>query len=209
MNKLTIFERGGKLWADSRQVAAMVEKRHGDLLRDIRVYVNAMEKNNESKNGLVDSDGRKIASVDFFIESTYIDDKGQERPCFLCSKMGCEMIGNKLTGAKGIQFTATYVSQFNAMEQAIKLERFTEPYHYPAKSTSAGEVASLLTATDRPMIAQRSPGWKRAAQTELTLKHFGIPVIEDFVEKPPQQFTFSDMSTNTAALPPNRTDLMN
>lgn len=209
MNKLTIFERGGKLWTDSRQVAAMVEKQHKNLVRDIRGYVTILQKTNAPKIGEVESNGLNFEPVDFFIESTYIDDKGQERPCFLCSKLGCDMIANKLIGEKGVLFTAAYVSQFSAMEHAIKQERFTEPYHYPAKSTSAGEVASLLTATDRPMIAQRSPGWKRAAQTELTLKHFGIPVIEDFVEKPPQQFTFSDMSTNTAALPPNRTDLMN
>lgn len=209
MEKLTIFERNGKLWTDSREVAAMVGKQHFHLVRDIRGYIAVMEKSGESKNGLSDSGVRNFAPSDFFIESTYINEQNKEMPCFLCSKLGCEMVANKLTGAKGIQFTATYVSQFNAMEHAIKQERFTEPYHYPAKSTSAGEVASLLTATDRPMIAQRSPGWKRAAQTELTLKHFGIPVIEDFVEKLPQQFTFSDMSTNTAALPPNRTDLMN
>lgn len=187
----------------------MVEKRHDHLVHDIRGYVAILQRTNAPKIGEVESNALKIQPVDFFIESTYIDDKGQERPCFNISKMGCEFVAHKLTGEKGVLFTAAYVSQFNAMEHAIKLERFTEPYHYPAKSTSAGEVASLLTATDRPMIAQRSPGWKRAAQTELTLKHFGIPVIEDFVEKPPQQLTFSAVATITAALPPNRTNLAN
>lgn len=199
MNKLTIFERNGKLWTDSREVAAMVEKQHKNLVRDIRSYIAAMEKTTKLK----------IEPSDFFIESSYVDSTGRALPCFLCSKLGCDMIANKLTGEKGVLFTAAYVSQFNAMEHAIKQERFTEPYHYPAKSTSAGEVASLLTATDRPMIAQRSPGWKRAAQTELTLKHFGIPVIEDFVEKPPQQLTFSAVATITATLPPERTNLAN
>lgn len=199
MDKLTIFERGGKLWTDSREVAAMVEKQHKNLVRDIRSYITVMEKTTKLK----------IEPSDFFIESSYVDSTGRALPCFLCSKRGCDMIANKLTGDKGIIFSAVYVTRFEEMERAIKLEQFAEPYHYPAKSTSAGEVASLITATDRPMIAQRSPGWKRAAQTELTLKHFGIPVIEDFVEKPPQQFTFSDMPTNTATLPPDQTDLRN
>lgn len=30
------------------------------------------------------------------------------------------MVSNKLTGAKGVQFTAKYVSRFNQMEQHIK-----------------------------------------------------------------------------------------
>lgn len=196
MNKLTIFERNGKLWTDSREVAKMIGRPHNDLMKSVRTYCNYLGQGD-------------FPQSDFFIESTYINEQNKEMPCFLCSKLGCDMIANKLTGEKGVLFTAAYVSQFNAMEHAIKQERFTEPYHYPAKSTSAGEVASLLTATDRPMIAQRSPGWKRAAQVELTLKHFGIPVIEDFVEKPPQQLTFSAVATITATLPPERTDLMN
>lgn len=57
-----------------------------------------------------------------------------------------------------------------------------QPKDYPPKSTSAGEVASLLSAVDRPMRAQRSPGYKRAEQAEKLLRHFGLPVIDGFVE---------------------------
>ncbi len=34
--------------------------------------------------------------------------------------MGCEILGNKLQGEKGILFTAQYVKKFNYMEQSIK-----------------------------------------------------------------------------------------
>ena len=43
-------------------------------------------------------------------------------PCYLISKMGCEVIGNKLTGEKGILFTVAYVTKFNAMEAAERAE---------------------------------------------------------------------------------------
>lgn len=92
---------------ESREVAEMVEKRHTDLLRDIENYCHYMEEYSE----------RKIASADFFVESTYIDQQGKPRKCYLVTKKGCELIGNKLTGAKGIQFTALYVQRFNEMEQ--------------------------------------------------------------------------------------------
>ena len=49
-------------------------------------------------------------------------------------------------------------------------------------STSAGEVASLIKNVRITMERQNSTAVKVAHQTELLLKHFGIPVIDDFVE---------------------------
>lgn len=76
----------------SLEVAEMVGKQHKELLRDIRRYC---EQLNESK----------IALVDFFTESTYIDAKGEERPRYNVTKKGCEFIAHKLTGIKGTEFT--------------------------------------------------------------------------------------------------------
>ncbi len=105
---------------NSREVARQVGKEHKKLMRDIRVYIGYLD---ESKNGLVKNEAeRNFAPSDFFIESTYKDSKGETRPCYECTKQGCEMIANKLTGKKGVQFTAFYVNQFNQMEQQIKEE---------------------------------------------------------------------------------------
>ena len=102
---LQVFEREGRLLVDSREVASMIEKRHDHLLRDIKGYVGVIEG----------SDDPKIGAVDFFLESTYQDGKGEIRPCYLLTKQGCEMVANKLTGKKGILFTAKYVQAFNKM----------------------------------------------------------------------------------------------
>lgn len=91
---------------DSREVAEMVEKEHKQLLKDIRRY---MKQFNEGK----------IAPVDFFKESEYIDAKGEERPCYLITKKGCEFIAHKLTGTKGTVFTARYINRFHEMEDII------------------------------------------------------------------------------------------
>lgn len=90
----------------SNEVAGMVGKEHSKLIRDIRTYVDYLAE-------------AKIGSGDFFIESTYKDANNQERPNYLLTKQGCEMVSNKLTGAKGVQFTAKYVSRFNQMEKHI------------------------------------------------------------------------------------------
>ena len=41
-DKLTVFEKDGTLWTDSRDVAAMVDKRHDHLVRDIRGYIEIL-----------------------------------------------------------------------------------------------------------------------------------------------------------------------
>lgn len=106
-----------ELTLDSRDVAEMVEKNHSHLLRDIKTYIEYLSTN------------PKLDSLDFFIESTYLDGKGEERPNYQITKKGCEFIAHKLTGQKGTLFTATYINRFHEMEglimgQNIKLDSF-------------------------------------------------------------------------------------
>ena len=91
----------------SIEVAEMVEKDHSDLLKDIRRYTSNLNEG-------------KISPVEFFTESTYLDAKREERPCYMVTKKGCEFIGNKLTGAKGAVFTAKYINRFHEMEDVIQ-----------------------------------------------------------------------------------------
>lgn len=107
MNNLTVFEQNGKLLTDSREVALMIEKPHNDLMKSIRGYCKNLNEGD-------------ISPVEFFIESTYIDSKGEERPCYLCTKKGCDMIANKMTGKKGIIFTAKYTTAFEKMKDFIE-----------------------------------------------------------------------------------------
>lgn len=108
MNELTIINQEGKLLVDSREVAEMVGKRHDHLLRDIKGYLEVLEIN------------PKLGASNFFVESTYIDTANREKPCYLLTKKGCDMVANKMTGEKGILFTAEYVTKFEEMEKQIK-----------------------------------------------------------------------------------------
>ena len=95
-------------YADSRQVAELVDKRHSDLCRDIAKYADIVSTNAE------------LRSLDFFIESSYVDKKGETRKCYLLTKKGCDMVANKMTGEKGVLFTATYIDKFYEMEHRLK-----------------------------------------------------------------------------------------
>ena len=106
MGNLVIEMNNGHPVLDSREVAEMVGKTHAHLCRDIAGYIKIMSKN------------PKLDSSNFFIERTYKQaGNGKEVKCYNITKLGCEMIANKLTGKKGILFTAEYVKRFNEMEQ--------------------------------------------------------------------------------------------
>lgn len=105
---LTVINQDGKLLVDSREVARMIDKRHDHLMRDIKGYIDVLD------------DTPNLGSPNFFIESTYINTQNKEQPCYLLTRKGCDMVANKMTGEKGIIFTATYVTQFEKMEKALQ-----------------------------------------------------------------------------------------
>jgi len=97
---------------DSREVAEMVGKTHAHLCRDIDLYVKVISEN------------PKLDSQNFFIERTYkTDGNNKTYKRYDVTKKGCEMVANKLTGEKGILFTAEYVERFNQMEQADNIKQ--------------------------------------------------------------------------------------
>lgn len=111
MKELKVIDYEGMKVVDSREVAKTVGKPHNDLMKDIRRYISYLGEGNFSQS-------------DFFVESSYLNSQNKEQPCYQITKKGCEMIANKMTGKKGIQFTATYVNAFNIMleEKTRKVE---------------------------------------------------------------------------------------
>lgn len=147
----------------SMEVAEMVDKKHADLLKDIRRYNNQLAEGN-------------IPSGNFFKESTYQDANNQSRPCFMVTKKGCEFIAHKLTGQKGTEFTARYINRFHEMEET---EKNFNPIDIPV-----GEVASYLKAMDRVAVRQELAPYKIAENFKKVSEQFGIQLTADFVKVP-------------------------
>ena len=149
MNNLQTLNRAAAI--DSREVAFMVEKDHSKLLRDIRTYTDYLAE-------------AKIGLGEFFIESVYMDNNNQERPCYLITKQGCEMVANKLTGKKGVLFTARYVKKFNEMESMqsknsymiedpiARAQAWIEEQREKQKLIETAEVQAQLIAEYEPKI---------------------------------------------------------
>ena len=100
------YKSGSVHYIDSRDVAKIVEKEHKNLIRDIKRYYKELNQLN-------------FEPVDFFIESSYLDGKGERRLCYLVTEKGCEFIAHKLTSIKGTKFTATYIDRFHEMKGAL------------------------------------------------------------------------------------------
>lgn len=86
----------GITYFDSRQVAVMVDKQHKHLIRDIENYIRAISTS-PKMDPLTAPKLRTLTNAnlhvsDYFIKSSYKDSKGEKRPCYLISKMGCEFI---------------------------------------------------------------------------------------------------------------------
>ena len=134
MNDLTIIKKNGGAYIDSREVAVAISKAHGHLMRDIHKYCGIIASSTQSIFGL----------SDFFVENTYFDRTGRELPCYLLTKMGCELVAHKLTGEKGVMFTAMYVAKFNAMEAAER-ERELKEHGKPRLSEFNSAVRNVLS----------------------------------------------------------------
>lgn len=59
------------------------------------------------------------------------------------------------------------------------------PHSYPPKSTSAGEVASLLKVLRSTMKENKRPPETISRQVELSCKQFGVETVSDFVGHSP------------------------
>ena len=139
--KLLNFE--GRSVLNSRDVAGMIGKEHKHLMWDIRTYINDMQ------------DSPNLDPRQFFIESTYTSDQNKILPCYLLTKQGCEFVANKLTGKKGNQFTAQYVSLFNSMKEQISnpVEQALKSFPIPR---TMGE-ALRLAADEADQLAKQKP----------------------------------------------------
>lgn len=164
MKELTIKNYKGINVTDSREVAEMIGKKHDNLLRDIRGYIKVIE------------DSSKLRSQDFFIKSTYKNSQNKSQPCYLLTKQGCEMVANKMTGEKGILFTAEYVQAFNKMEQSIKSE---VKQLSPIEQLQLQNEAILEVNTKTNMLDDRIT----TLEERMTIETGKQKVLQDLVKK--------------------------
>lgn len=172
MNELKAFDFNGQKVIDSRDVAVMVERNHWDLLRNIRTYIDYLRESN-------------FAFSDFFIESFYFNAQNHKKMCYLITKKGCDLIANKLTGKKGVLFTAAYVTAFEEMKQAI-----IKPVE-----VSPGGLAKLISITRRVMLDMGCTPQEIGLTMQNIYRTWYIPVPELHINTISEQLKLSDYAS--------------
>lgn len=120
MMELQIFANEKIQTIPSYEVAKMMGIDHSKVLR--------MIEGDKTHVGIIPTlDKAQMGSISYFIKSSYRDTMNREKLCYECTKIGCDMLANKMTGEKGILFTAKYVKRFHEMEKLL-LEQNTPSY---------------------------------------------------------------------------------
>jgi len=105
--ELKLIAKDGQVLVDSREVAEMTNVRHDNLLSKISTYTTYLSTDLDFKVS------------DFFTENHYTDGTGRSLKSYLLTKIGCDMVANKMTGQKGVLFTAAYTKKFELMEKQL------------------------------------------------------------------------------------------
>ncbi|MEC0271900.1 Rha family transcriptional regulator [Peribacillus frigoritolerans] len=160
--EIQVIQQNGLLLVDSREVAEMIEKRHDHLLRDIDGYVTIL------------SQTPSLGADTFFIESQYISGTGKTYKCYLLTKKGCNMVANKMTGEKGVLFTAAYVTKFEDMENKLKSPRvLTEK-----EQLKASMKLSLENSEEVGMLKEEVAEIKDTLKNKMTIDHAKQSVLQ-------------------------------
>ena len=135
---------------DSREVARMMGKEHWEILRYIEgeestgvisiaeclakhgallseyfiessYFSNKNRKGKDSIIGILPTlQEEHLIPTDYFIESSYTTTTNRKERCYLCTRMGCDLLATRQKGEKGILFSAKYVKRFKEMEEELK-----------------------------------------------------------------------------------------
>lgn len=111
MNEIKINNDNGTLTVSSLQVAEDFEKQHKHIL-------NAISKL-ESEIQPAENSAR------YFLSSSYVDAKGENRKCYNLTRDGFSLLVMGFTGKKALEWKLKYIEAFNLMEQKIR-ERYSD-----------------------------------------------------------------------------------
>ena len=185
---------------DSREVARMMGREHWEILYYIEG--NAKKGENGITGILPTLQGEQVTTNKYFIESSYIAANNRRKKCYLCTRMGCDLLATRQNGEKGILFCAKYVEKFNEMEKELKnnnpaLAKEDELILSVVKGATPLDRATALQEYTA-LITDKATAPLKAELTEKT----------DFIDDINDCFTFTQVSQYNKQLLRDRKDIV-
>ena len=191
---------------DSREVARMMGKIHQEILWYI-------EGNTQIIGILPTLQGEQLIPTDYFIESSYIADNGIKYKCYLCTKMGCDLLATRQKGEKGILFCAKYVKRFKEMEKELKSKSVHQHPELAKEDELILAVVKGDTPIDRATALQEYTALitdKATAPLKAELKQSKVELTEktEFIDDINDCFTFTKVKDYNKQLLRDRKDIV-
>ena len=193
---------------DSREVARMMGKKHDEILE----YIEGKVNNRTYIIGILPTlQGEQLIPTDYFIESSYIADNGMKFRCYLCTKMGCDLLATRQKGEKGILFCAKYVERFNAMEKELKSKSVHQHPEITEKQQCILAIydggASAVTASRR-LVEIEVQEATAPLKEELTQSKAELTEKTEFIDDVNDCFTFTEVKQYNKQLLRDRKDIV-
>ena len=191
---------------DSREVARMMEKTHKEILRYIEGDDSVI-----SIAECIEKQGALLSS--YFIESSYYTDDNRKCKCYLVTKKGCELLGNKQKGEKGMLFSIAYVERFNAMEKELNSKSVHQHPELAREDELILTVVKGATPLDRATALQELTALitdKATAPLKAELKQSKVELTEktEFIDDINDCFTFTEVKQFNKQLLRDRKDIV-
>ena len=203
---------------DSREVARMMGREHWEII----YYIEGNEKKGENGiTGILPTlQGEQITTTDYFIESSYTTANNRRKTCYLCTRMGCDLLATRQKGEKGILFCAKYVKRFKEMEKELNSKSV---HQYPDLAKEDELILSVVkgaTPLDRATALQEytalitdkatAPlkGTIAEQQAELTQSKAELTEKTEFIDDINDCFTFTEVKQYNKQLLRDRKDIV-
>ena len=202
---------------DSREVARMLGKKHKEILG----YIEGTVQSSGHITGILPTlQKEQLTTTDYFIESSYIDASGKANKCYLCTKMGCDLLATRQNGEKGILFCAKYVKRFKEMEKELNSKSV---HQYPDLAKEDELILSVVkgaTPLDRAtalqeytaLVTDKATAPLKAEleeqQAELTQSKAELNEKTEFIDDINDCFPFTEVKQYNKQLLRDRKDIV-
>ena len=185
---------------DSREVARMMGKAHSEILW----YIEGKVRGDKQITGILPTlQGEQLIPTDYFIESSYTVNNRKKR-CYLCTRMGCDLLATRQIGEKGILFCAKYVERFNAMEKELK---DSSQNRTPALSEKQQCILAIYDGGASAVTASKRLAEIEVQEATAPLKA-ELTEKKDFIDDINDCFTFTQVKQHNKQLLRDRKDIV-
>ena len=177
-----LYERDGKAFCSSRQIAQEFSRRHDDVMNGIEKEISNILKTNN----------RTFSDINFLL-TTYKDARGRQQKEYLLSKDGFLSVVLKYSGQKATALRIAYIQRFNEMESFIKsllttkeefpaftnavLMAHAEPKHYHF-SNEINMIYRVVMGMDATAVREER-GIEKGASIRPFLNSYEIKAVEE------------------------------